>query len=148
SASPPEWNRRWRGVRSRFNAISDDFGLPRVSVLTPRAVRAAGANHNFVAQVDRSIAWVDEFRAQRGRELRRTPDGARCDGDVVRLRQRLRALGRRATANEPEERLSQELRQIEVANRELGERLNQLESVDMVASFRGPAQAIDRLRTF
>ncbi len=148
---PPELKRRWREVRSRFNAISDDFGLPRVSVLTPRAARAAGSSHKFVAQVDRSIAWVDEFRTERGPELRRTPDGARFDGDVVKLRRRLLELRQRATANEPAERLAQALGEIEVTNRQLGARVKQLHSAgrdDIAARFRSPAQAVDSLRTF
>ena len=104
-----------------------------------------------MAQVDRSIAWVDEFRTERGRELRRTPDGARFDGDVVKLRRRLLELRQRATANEPAERLAQALGEIEVTNRQLGAVCKQLDSPgrdDIAARFRSPAQAVDSLRTF
>src|SRR5262249_49137849 len=76
---PPEVRRQWRGVRERLNAVSDDLGLPRVIARTPHLARVAGPNRNLVAQVDRSVAWVDEFRAQRGRQLRQTPAGTRFD---------------------------------------------------------------------
>jgi len=146
---PPELKRRWRGVRERFNAISDDFGLPRVAVATPRVARVAGSNHKLVAQVDRSIAWVDEFRAEQGRELRKTPAGTRFEGDVLKMRRQLIELRRRAIANESTERLSQALREIELMNHQLGGRVDDLDRArrdDIAARFRGPAQAVDSLR--
>ena len=146
---PADLQRQWRGVRERTNAISDDFGLPRVIVLGPRVARAAGSNHKLVAQVDRSVAWVDEYLAEVRPELRKTPAGSRFEAKVVKMRRQLLEFRRSATANESTERLSREVREIEVTNKGLAglaRDLNRELRDDIVARFRNPAQAVNSLR--
>jgi len=144
---PADLRRQWRGVRERTNAISDDFGLPRVILLAPRVARVAGSNHKLVAQVDRSVAWVDEYLAELGPALRKTPAGSRYEGDVVKMRRKLLEFRRRAIANESTERLSQALREIELTNQGLARPADDLDHRDqVVARFRNPAQAVNSLR--
>jgi len=144
---PADLQRKWRGVRERTDAISDDFGLPRVILLAPRVARAAGSNHKLVAQVDRSVAWVDEYLAELGPSLRKTPAGSRYEGDVVKMRRKLVEFRRRAIANESTERLTPALREIELASQGLARPADDLDHRDqVVARFRNPAQAVDSLR--
>jgi len=148
---PADLQRQWRLVRERTNAISDDFGLPRVIVLAPRVPRAAGSNHKLVAQVDRSVAWVDEYLAEVRPELRKTPAGARFEADVVKLRRLLLEFRRSATANESTERLARAVREIEVTNQGLAGLARDLDRDhrdDIVSRFRNPAQAVNSLRDF
>jgi len=146
---PAELQRQWRGVREQTNAISDDFGLPRVIVLGPRVARSAGSNHRLVAQVDRSVAWVDEYLAEVRPALRKTPAGSRFEAEVVKMRRQLLGFRRSATANEATERLSRAVREIEVTNEGLSGLARDLDRDhrDEIASrFRNPAQEVKSLR--
>ena len=146
---PPDLRRGLRNVRDRTNAIADDFGLPRTIVLSPRAARAAGSSHKLVAQVDRSLAWLDEYLAGFVRELRRTPAGSRFEADVVKMRRQLIEMRRRAIANESTERLTQALQEIELTSQQLTKRASALDGVrrdEVIARFQNPAQAVAKLR--
>jgi hypothetical protein len=141
---------QWRRVRERANAISDDFGLPRVIELAPNPPQAAATNRRLTAGVDRAVAWVDEFLTELGPRLRETPAGTRFQSDAARMRSQLLKLRRSVIANDAPERLARLTREIESANQELvdraGEVAKTVDGIDLVARFRGPALAINSLR--
>jgi hypothetical protein len=141
---------QWRAVRDRANGISDDFGLPRVIEGAPGLRPAASSNRKLAAQVDRAVAWVDEFLTVVGPELRKTPAGAQFQVDTSRMRSQLLQLRRSVIANEPPERLSPLIREIEASNQKLlkhaGEVALNVNRVDMIARFRNPALAVNNLR--
>jgi hypothetical protein len=148
-AWPAEHRRQWRMVRERANSLSDDFGLPRVIAVAQPGQRVAGSDRRFLAQVDRSISWVDEYLAVIRPELTKSPLEAQFGQDVAKMRRQLLELRRRAAANEPVERLSQRLRDIEVTNQGLSGRSRDLERDgrgEFAARFRNPAEAVSGLR--
>ncbi len=79
-AGTPTLRGRWRQVRQRIDALSDQFGLPRVISLVRAVGPARGVDRKLVAQVDRAVATLDGFLAQAGAGLRRTEEGAAIRG--------------------------------------------------------------------
>ena len=140
----------WRRVPQAPNAISEAFGLPRVIELAPNPRPAAASNRKLAAQVDRAVAWVDEFLTALGPELRKTPAGTRFQADTARMRRQLLKLRRSAIANDPPDRLSQSVREIEALNQQLvdraGEVAGDVQGKDLIARLRDPALAVNRLR--
>ena len=148
----PELARRWQQVRQRFDALSDDFGLPRVISLSPTARPAQSVDRNLVAQVDRAVAALDEFLAQAGAGLRSTEEGSEFESQVGRLRLNLLLLRQRTLAKESTGLLSRFLREIEAINQQLSDRANPDNRVVRGGSrwkapgFRRPAEAVNTLR--
>ncbi len=148
----PELGRRWQQVRQRIDALSDDFGLPRVISLGPAARPSQGVDRNLVAQVDRAVAALDEFLAQAGAGLRSTDEGSEFEVGVGRLRLNLLLLRQRALAKESAGPLSRSLRDIEAINQQLSDRANPDGRVVRGGSplkapgFRRTAEAVNKLR--
>jgi hypothetical protein len=116
--------RRWQQVRQGFDALSDDFGLPRVFSLGPADRTLRRVDRILVAQVDRAIAALDEFLAQAGAGLRGTEEGSEFEAGVGRLRLNLLLFRQRTVAKESTETLARSLREIEVINQQLSGRAN------------------------
>ncbi len=148
-----EWavglERPWRELRVRMNAISDEFGLPRVITMGPAARPLVGANRAVAAHVDHAVAWLDEFLADSGPGLRKTLAGSQFAADVTLLRSQLLKLRRSAIAGEAAARLSAPLQQIDQLNQQLSDRAAQLASQDAnntrVARYRQSAEAINKI---
>jgi hypothetical protein len=147
---PANVKAQWHRVRERINAVSNGFGLPRVIENPPNSSPAASAHRRLAAGVDRAVAWVDEFLAEQGPRLRKTPAGTRFASDAANLRNQLRQLRRLALANESENRLVRLTREIETASGQLINRAAEFarasDGVDLIPGLRGPALAINDLR--
>ncbi len=148
----PELTRRWQQVRQRIDALSDDFGLPRILSLGPADRAPRRVDRNLVAQVDRAIAALDEFLAQAGAGLRGTEEGSEFEAGVGRLRLNLLLFRQRTVARESTEVLARILRDIEAFNQQLSDRANPDGRVVRGTSslkapaFRRTAEAVNRLR--
>jgi hypothetical protein len=148
----PELGRRWGQVRQRFDALSDNFGLPRVISLAPGARPAQAVDRNLLAQVDRAVVALDEFLAQAGAGLRSTDEGSEFEVRVGRLRLNLLLLRQRALARESTGALSRFLRDIEAINQQLSDQANPDGRVIRGGSplkapgFRRTAEAVNKLR--
>jgi hypothetical protein len=117
-----ELSDRWRRIRQRINAISDRFDRSRVIVLKPSVQRAVpNVDRRVLGQADRATAALDEFLSTLSANDASTA-GSRFQEELVQLRRRLFVFRQRAAAGEPVEVLSRSLREIEDANRRVGER--------------------------
>src|SRR5262249_22299344 len=61
-----ELSRRWREVRQRIDALSDEFELPRVISRIPSARPAGGVDRRLLAQIDRALIALDKFSSESG----------------------------------------------------------------------------------
>jgi hypothetical protein len=151
-AGTPELARRWREFRQRIYALSDDLGLPRVISLVPAAPLAQGVDRKRLAPVDRAVAALDKFLSEAvpGQD-EATDAGSRFRGDVAQLRRALLQFRQQVAANEPAERLSRSLREIEIMNRRLSDRARSESLISRgvtrldARGFREPAQALEEL---
>ena len=116
------FERPWRDVRKRMNAVSNELGLPRVIEMAPLARPLTGQERAVAAHVDHAVAWLDEFLSEGGPRLRKTQTGAQFLADVTGLRRELLNLRRRAIAGDPAKRLTELLKVIERSNRQLSDR--------------------------
>ena len=148
---------RWRQIRSQIDAMSDDFGLPRVVNLVraserPGRAQAEAVDRKLVAQVDRSIVALDEYLSQDGAALKQTEAGADFEGQVGRLRLDLLQLRQRSVAKELTGPLSPLFLEIESINRQLRERAKpDSRIIRGDVAFKAPrflrtAEAVDQLR--
>ena len=152
-AWPAGLERRWRSARGRMNAISDEFGLPRVIVSTP-AVQASSrpdgaGNRSLVAHLDHAVLWLDEVLDDLPADLRQKPAGARFAKQTSQMRTQLLQLRRRVISNEPADKILQSLTEIERMNHELSDRaanLNREIHPGLAARYRNPADAVAKLR--
>ena len=150
-AGTPALRSRWREVRRRIDALSNQFDLPRVISLVRPAGPARGVDRKLVARVDRAVAALDEFLSQAGTGLKRTEEGSEFEGQVSRLRLSLLQLRQRAIANESPGPLTQLIREIEAMNQQLVSRakpdgrITRGSSTLKVPGFQAPAQAVSKL---
>jgi hypothetical protein len=150
-AGTPALRSRWRQVRQRIDALSDQFELPRVISLVRTAGPARGVDRKLVARVDRAVAALDEFLSQAGAGLKRTEEGSEFEGQVGRLRLSLLQLRQRAIANESAGPLTQLIREIEAMNQQLvsrarpDDRITRGGSTLKVPGFQAPSQAVSKL---
>jgi hypothetical protein len=113
---------RWRQIRQRMNAISDQFDQPRVIILKSSVAKAAtGVDRRLLAQADRATAALDEF------VVRISPNTAAGGASEFRdelgqFRRRLLLFRQQVAAGEPTAVLSRSLREIVDLNRRLGGR--------------------------
>ncbi len=150
---------RWRPIRLQIDAMSDDFGLPRVINLVRASERpgrvqtqAQAVDRKLVSQVDRSIVALDEFLSQDAAVLKQTEEGAEFEGQIGRLRLDLLQLRQRAVAKESAGPLSPLFLEIESINRQLRERAKpDSRIIRGDITFKAPrflrtAEAVDQLR--
>jgi hypothetical protein len=148
----PELTRRWQPVRQRIDALSDDFGLPRIISLRSADRASQGVARNLVAGVDRAIATLDQFLGRAGAGLRSTEEGSEFEAGVSRLRLNLLLLRQRTIAKESTGRLSGILGEIEALNQQLNERASPNSRVVRggptlkAPDFRRTAEAVNALR--
>jgi hypothetical protein len=151
-AGIPELSRRWQQVRQRINAISDEFGLPRVIARVPTARSAKSVDRILLAQIDRALAALDKFLTDGAPSLAETAEGLQFQSEAGQLRRKILRFRQHVAANEPTGQLATLLRDIETANRQLSDRAGGADRVDRgvtrldTRSYRDPAQAINRLR--
>ena len=115
----PALRSRWRYVRQRIDAVSDQFGLPRVISLSPTVEQVVGVDRKRIAQIDQSLVALDEFLSKTALSLRGSDVGTEFEIQVGRMRLDLLQLRQRVLANEPKGRLSLLLREIELTNQHL-----------------------------
>jgi hypothetical protein len=143
---------QWRDVRSRMNAISDEFGLPRMISVAPPSRPARRVDRQLVAQIDRTVIALDEVLAVGQKRADKSAAATEFQAEVTRMRNALLQLRQRAIAGEPSDQLSQLLREIEGLNRQLVDRtrsggpLGRGEPDQGTAGFRDSARAIGKLR--
>jgi hypothetical protein len=143
---------QWRDVRARMNAISDEFGLPRMITVTPSARPARRVDRQLVAQIDRTVIALDEVLAVGQKQADKSPAATEFQMEVTQMRNALLRLRQRAVAGEPSDQLSQLLREIEGLNRQLVDRTRPGSPVGRgepdhgTPGFRDSAQSIGKLR--
>jgi hypothetical protein len=153
-AWPASLDRQWRTARGRMNAISDEFGLPRVivsaPVVQPADRKAPETNRGLVAHLDHAVAWLDQVLAEQTPDLRQTPTGARFVNQTAQMRVQLLQLRRRAIANEPADKLLKSLNEIEQLNQQISDHasdLAQQKRTGLAARYKNPAAAVSKLRS-
>jgi hypothetical protein len=148
----PELAGRWREFRRRISALSDVFGLPRVISLAQPARPAKAVDQKLLAAVDRALAAMDKFLADRAPGLGDSDQGLRFLGDTSQLRRMLLQFRQHVAANDAVALLSTLLRGIELANRQLTNRSSRADRIDRAGvrldthGFEEPAQALEKLR--
>ncbi len=107
-------------------------------------------NRKLAAQVDRTVAWVDEFLAEFGPGLQKSAPGTQFRADAARLRSQLLALRRMVIANESPAGLARSVREIEASSQRLvdraGDIAKSIKGKDMIARLQEPARAASALR--
>jgi hypothetical protein len=151
-AGGTEVRRRWREVREQINALSDDFGLPRVFSLAPATRPAGGVDRKLMAQIDRAVVGLDRFLSDGDMGPAENAEGSQFRSDAAQLRRKLLLFRQHVAAQESVGQLAALLRDIEAVNRQLNDRASSEGRIDRggvrldTRAFQEPARAVDQLR--